>query len=198
MICCIENRIQPSGPQTRIWDGQENKTFDSTMNSIDILKVHLHNLEEQENELQFFGKRKAPEIFESSFSLGKIIAEMFRYNLCDHYILTSACIYVRNISKSYEITPKNLNRFIFVSIMIAHKFACDIPYSNDSFSTISGLSICVLAEMELFFLNMIGFRLFLSRQDIECFIDIVKNTKEDKLNIEYVLFSDETDVHACS
>ncbi|KAF7456473.1 putative cyclin [Cryptosporidium felis] len=91
---------------------------------------------------------------------------------CSNECFVLAIIYVGRIIKynrNFTLTLLNVHRVIVTAIMLATKFFDDIFYSNAFYAKVSGVGTQELNSLEIYFLRLIRFQLFVTEYEYEIY-----------------------------
>ena len=80
-----------------------------------------------------------------------------------------ALMYIDRLShySSIILTPYNIHRIIFVSILMAIKYNEDICFEYDFYSKIAGISMKELKNLEGEYIDLIKFHFFINKEDFD-------------------------------
>ena len=95
-----------------------------------------------------------------------IIALIFIDRLCDLTGLT--------------LTPFNIHRVLFASILTAVKYNEDMSYDNKYYADIAGVSLKELTKIESSFVDMMGFNFYVEKNLFEKYQRYLKTIEEKK------------------
>ncbi|KAK9171641.1 hypothetical protein cmbei_7003780 [Cryptosporidium meleagridis] len=91
---------------------------------------------------------------------------------CSNECFVLAIIYVGRIikyNKNFTITLLNVHRVIVTALILATKFFDDIYYSNAFYAKISGVGTPELNSLEIHFLRLVRFQLFVTEHEYEIY-----------------------------
>ena len=149
---------------------------------INIISLLLTNICEENNEKN---KKVIDKYFETnvepSISIKDYITRLFVFSKPEESTIISCLIYIDRFCQNNQIilTKCNIYKLILASFVVAMKYNEDFIYSMDIFSKIGGISSTELIKIELKFLFMIEFDLFI---DKELYYNYYNNLKS--LNLE--------------
>ncbi|KAH8582613.1 cyclin [Cryptosporidium sp. chipmunk genotype I] len=98
---------------------------------------------------------------------------------CSNECFVLAIIYIGRIVKynrNFTITLLNVHRVIVTALILAAKFFDDIYYSNAFYAKISGVGTRELNSLEIHFLRLIGFQLFVTEHEYEIYKRCIINS----------------------
>ena len=81
---------------------------------------------------------------------------------------------------SILLTPYNIHRIIFVSILLAIKYNEDICFGFDFYAKIAGLPPGELKKLELEFAYLIKFKFFIDKDDFENYKSYIDDIESDE------------------
>ena len=141
----------------------------SLVNSLNDLlkKIPTESLPENEISNHFCGKKptKIP-LIEYAARLQKCINSEVTSLICAIIYLDRLCQ-----KNKIKVSPMNVHRMLFVSIVLSVKFNEDEHFSNSTFAKIGGVSVERLVEMEAAYLEGLDFSLFVEKVEF----DVYKN-----------------------
>ena len=149
---------------------------------INIISLLLTNICEENNEKNKNGIDKYFETqVEPSINIKDYITRLFVFSKPEESTIISSLIYIDRFCQNNQIilTKCNIYKLILASFVVAIKYNEDFIYSMDIFSKIGGISSTELKNLELKFLFMIEFDLFI---DKELYYNYYNNLKS--LNLE--------------
>ena len=71
------------------------------------------------------------------------------------------------LAKDFILNKKNYFKVVYICMMVTHKFYDDDTYKNKDYAKFIGVTVEELMEMEMEFLNIIDFDLFISEDEFE-------------------------------
>ncbi|EAK90371.1 cyclin [Cryptosporidium parvum Iowa II] len=98
---------------------------------------------------------------------------------CSNECFVLAIIYVGRIikfNKNFTITLLNVHRIIVTALILATKFFDDIYYSNAFYAKISGVGTRELNSLEIHFLRLVRFQLFVTEHEYEIYKRCILNS----------------------
>ena len=149
---------------------------------INIISLLLTNICEENNEKNKNGIDKYFETqVEPSINIKDYITRLFVFSKPEESTIISSLIYIDRFCQNNQIilTKCNIYKLILASFVVAIKYNEDFIYSMDIFSKFGGISSTELKNLELKFLFMIEFDLFI---DKELYYNYYNNLKS--LNLE--------------
>jgi len=106
-----------------------------------------------------------------------------RYTNCSDECFVLALIYIdRLISKNrnFQVLSLNVHRLIIISIMVSAKYFDDQYYNNAYFATVGGVSCKEIALLEIEFLFMLNFNLYVETGLFELYSRrLLKHSRND-------------------
>ena len=134
---------------------------------INIISLLLTNICEENNEKNKNGIDKYFETqVEPSINIKDYITRLFVFSKPEESTIISSLIYIDRFCQNNQIilTKCNIYKLILASFVVAIKYNEDFIYSMDIFSKIGGISSTELKNLELKFLFMIEFDLFIDKE----------------------------------
>ena len=71
------------------------------------------------------------------------------------------------LAKDFILNKKNYFKVVYICMMVTHKFYDDDTYKNKDYAKFIGVTVEELMKMEMEFLNIIDFDLFISEDEFE-------------------------------
>lgn len=105
-----------------------------------------------------------------NISINKYIERIGKYVGCSNECYVLLIIYIDRIIKLHtDITLSLLciHRIIITAVMVAAKFFDDVYYSNEFYAKVGGVTTEEINELEIYFLNLLDFHLYVSSQEYE-------------------------------
>ena len=102
-------------------------------------------------------------------SIEACLERIFSYSKCEESSLISSLIYIDRLSSigNVLITPYNIHRIIFASVLIAIKYNEDRIFKMKYYASIAGVSEKELLFLESAFLRAIKFNLYIEEKEYE-------------------------------
>uniref|UniRef100_A0A7S3MSB4 Cyclin-like domain-containing protein n=1 Tax=Fabrea salina TaxID=342563 RepID=A0A7S3MSB4_9CILI len=132
------------------------------------VSIKLQNQKQAEGpETQFklFSRRKPPPL--NLLSYVERLQEMLS---CPDEVFGLAYIYINKLLNSFpllQLTPNNVHRLAFTSIVIAYKYSQDIPFKAKDFAKIGGVTCKELKDMESTMLEALDWKLYVQEVDTQ-------------------------------
>ena len=120
-----------------------------------------------------------------AISLYDYLCRIKEYGDMEDSTLIIALIYIDRLCDitSLVLTPLNIHRVLFASIIVAVKFNEDKIYDNKYYSEIAGVSLKELSKIEGSFVDMIKFNLYVEKMMYDKYQSYL-STIEEKLQLE--------------
>lgn len=118
----------------------------------------------EENRLIRFHSLSIPRV-----SIGAYIQRLERHANFSPGCLVAGLIYLQRLANAQHIrlNSYNIHRLYFTATVVATKFLDDIYFHNAFYARIGGVGLRELNQMEIDFLYMVGFRLYVSTTEYE-------------------------------
>lgn len=140
-----------------------------------------------------------------NISIKDYLARIAKYSNCDETIFILSLIYIDRLMQNnptYSLDILNIHRYIIASTIVATKYINDFFYSNNHYARIGGVSIEELNALEIEFLNLIKFDLYISDELYQQYYNglcstspkIVKYNKSKKTNLKNKIQNNERSV----
>ena len=153
-----------------------NKSKEKTINESFLNKMNLilEMVIEENNKLSNYHdilKKQRNMPFTSkyipSINLKKYLERILYYTEAEESTFIIALIYIDRIGNFSNVilTSYNVHKFFFVSVLMAIKYNEDIIYNFNYYSLISGISINELQQLEIEFLILLKFKLYINKID---------------------------------
>jgi hypothetical protein len=120
-----------------------------------------------------------------SLSIKDYLFRIQNYTEAEDNTIIIALMYIDRLSdiSSILLTPFNVHRILFVSILLAIKYNEDICFGFDFYAKIAGMPISDLKKMERDFVYLIKFKLFIDKEEFEnykSYIDEIEYNENKK------------------
>eukprot|EP00013_Stygamoeba_regulata_P020077 CAMPEP_0177646510 /NCGR_PEP_ID=MMETSP0447-20121125/9811_1 /TAXON_ID=0 /ORGANISM="Stygamoeba regulata, Strain BSH-02190019" /LENGTH=211 /DNA_ID=CAMNT_0019149045 /DNA_START=636 /DNA_END=1271 /DNA_ORIENTATION=+ len=116
-----------------------------------------------------------------SISIGNYLDRAVRYAVCKPECFVIALILIDRIkqhNKGYVICSTNIHRLLITSLLLASKFYDDVYYNNAYFARVGGISVEEMNGLELDFLFLIKFALFIEEREYDRYLtELLKHSK---------------------
>ena len=178
------------GKSTDLSTTQESQKIDeSILNKINqILQFVIEenkNLKNYSEKLKLQKKMSFNSNFIPSISLKKYLDRIAKYTEAEESTLIIALIYIDRICEMANIilTPFNIHRIIFTSILLAIKYNEDIFFDFDFYAQVAGIPAKELKILEIEFSFLLKFKLFVNNSifnDYKLYIDDIEGDKDNK------------------
>ena len=179
----------PCGESTDLNTSEESKLVNEVLLK-KLNEIFLMILEENKNSNDY--KEKLYNQKNMSFSSNHIpkisimnyLKRIQYYTEMEESTLIMALIYIDRLNQLSKVilTPYNIHRLVFISILIAIKYNEDITFNFDFYSQVSGISIKELQLMEIEFISLIKFKLYIDKDQYnsyKLFIDNADSEEDD-------------------
>ena len=102
-----------------------------------------------------------------SINLKKYLERILNYTEAEESTFIIALIYIDRIGNFSNVilTPYNVHKLFFVSVLMAIKYNEDIIYNFNYYSLISGIPINELQQLEIEFLILLKFKLYINKTE---------------------------------
>lgn len=94
-------------------------------------------------------------------------AKYFEYD--KHMFILSLMIFDKLLAKDFIVNKKNIYKVIYICFMETHKFYDDNIYNNKDYAKFIGVNEKELMNMELEFLTIIDFNLFIKEEEYQSY-----------------------------
>ena len=120
-----------------------------------------------------------------SLSIKDYLFRIQNYTEAEDNTIIIALMYIDRLSdiSSILLTPFNVHRILFVSILLAIKYNEDICFGFDFYAKIAGMPISDLKKMERDFVYLIKFKFFIDKEEFEnykSYIDEIEYNENKK------------------
>ena len=152
----------------------------------EILKQIIENNNEQPIKNDSI-RKKHPSLYSEvppKISIYEYVSRIQKYCAIEKNIIILGLIYIDRICdiNRLRLTNYNIHRILFISILIALKYNEDSIYSNKYYSEVAGVSLKELNSMEISFLELLDFKLFVSEEEFKkynFYLENFRNTADD-------------------
>ena len=153
-----------------------NKPKEKTINEsfLNKLNLILEMVIEENNKLPNYHdllNKQRNMVFTSkyipSINLKKYLERILNYTEAEESTFIIALIYIDRIGNFSNVilTPYNVHKLFFVSVLMAIKYNEDIIYNFNYYSLISGIPINELQQLEIEFLILLKFKLYINKTE---------------------------------
>lgn len=151
-----------------------SKTLNQVIAENQALKNYSRKVKEQSH--MVFSARTPPQI-----SLYDYLYRIKYYGEMEDNTLIVALIYIDRLCDmtSLTLTPYNIHRILFASIVTAIKYTLDLFYDNKYYSEIAGVSLKELCKIEESFVDLMEFNFYVEKNHFEKYQKYLK-TIENK------------------
>ena len=106
-----------------------------------------------------------------SLSIKDYLFRIQNYTEAEDNTIIIALMYIDRLSdiSSVLLTPYNVHRILFVSILLAIKYNEDICFAFDFYAKIAGIPISDLKKMERDFVYLIKFKFYIDKDEFEIY-----------------------------
>ena len=126
-------------------------------------------------------KKRTPSIFDNNSDINDVLSNLDNYDFEDLFrfcvkifkindnILVLIMMYIDKIiaNGNFILCEKNINKLFYTCLMITQKYYEDNSFNNKTFANLVRLNCDELLKMEIEFMNMINFELFIKDEDFE-------------------------------
>ena len=106
-----------------------------------------------------------------SVSIYDYMQRIRKYSECSTEAFIHALIYIDRLIRNTNIVVNsyNIHRILITSVMVASKYFDDFYYSNEHYSKIGGVSLKEINSLEVTFLSLIHYSLYVSPDEFSIF-----------------------------
>ena len=157
--------------------------FNLTLETVIEVNKELSNYEDilnKQKNMSFTSK------YIPSITVIKYLERIMHYTEAEESTFIIALIYIDRIGKISNIilTPFNVHKLIFVSVLLAIKYNEDTIFNFNYYSLISGMSINELQQLEVDFIILLKFKLYINKKEFNNYkllFDNAVNDDEDSI-----------------
>jgi hypothetical protein len=151
-----------------------NKILKIVMAENKTLKNYEERLSSQKN-MPFTSYNKP------SLSIREYLYRIQTYTEAEDNTIIIGLMYIDRIChhSSVVLTPYNIHRIIFVSILMAIKYNEDVNFGFDFYAKIAGLPIKELKILEHNFIDLIKFHFFVDKEEFEKYKSYIDDIEVD-------------------
>ena len=104
-----------------------------------------------------------------NITIQKYLERIFKYTEAEESTFIIALIYIDRINQisNIIITPYNIHRIIFISVLLAIKYNEDITFDFDYYAQVAGISIDELKSLEIEFVCLVKFKLYINKEQFD-------------------------------
>ena len=170
LIMSLKKGNQKSAELNTSEDFQVNESLLKIINKILSIVIkenkNLRNYEEKKTlqKNMSFNSNKKP-----SLSIKDYLYRIQNYTEAEDNTLIIALMYIDRLSQisSIILTPYNIHRILFVSVLLAIKYNEDVCFGFDFYAKIAGVPIKELKKMESDFVYLIKFKFYINKEEFE-------------------------------
>ena len=176
---CGESTDLNSSEETK----QVNESLLKKLNDI-FLMILEHNKTSNEYEEKLLSQKNMS--FSSNhipkISIKNYLKRILNYTEVEESTLIIALIYIDRLNQLSKVilTPYNIHRLIFIAIFIAIKYNEDITFNFDYYAQVSGMSIKELQLIEIEFICLIKFRLYIDKEQYDSYKSYIDEADSDE------------------
>ena len=111
----------------------------------------------------------APEI--PSISIKSYLSRIQKFTELEENTLICSLIYLDKLTQMNGVilSPYNIHRLLFIAILTSIKYNEDVIYNYDYYAKVAGVSAKELNHLECKFLDLLQFKLFISKEEFETY-----------------------------
>ena len=119
-----------------------------------------------------------------SLSIIQYLYRIQNYTEVEDNTIIIALMYIDRLCEisSLLLTPYNIHRIIFVSILLAIKYNEDICFGFDFYAKIGGISIYELKKLERDFVCLIRFKFYIDKSEFDNYKSYINDIECDEKN----------------
>ena len=159
------------------------KKFNLTLETVIDANKELSNYEDilnKQKNMSFTLKYKP------SITLIQYLERIMHYTEAEESTFIIALIYIDRIGKISNVilSPFNVHKLIFASVLLAIKYNEDTIFDFKYYSLISGMSINELQQLEIDFIILLKFKLYINKNEFNNYkllFDNADNDDEDSI-----------------
>jgi hypothetical protein len=139
----------------------------------DICKENdILNLDNDKRIIPFLSKKN------QSLSIKKYLLRLVKYTQVESSTLIAMLIYIDRLCEinNFTINSLNIYKIIFSSLVLAIKYNEEVIFDNKFFARIGGISLSEMNFLEIVYLNLINFKLYVSDEIFETYIENINET----------------------
>ena len=157
-----------------------SSVLESLINENKNLENYKESMKKQKNSIFF--STEIPEI-----SVLDYLYRIQNFSDAEDNTFILALIYIDKICETASIvlSENNIHRILFMSILTAIKYNEDLYYDNEYYAKIAGISAKELQKMELEYLKLIKFELYINKSKFDKYknyINEINGTSQMKKN----------------
>ena len=153
-----------------------NKILNIVLEENKNLKNYKEKKSSQKN--MSFDSNKKP-----SLSIKDYLYRIQNYTEAEDNTLIIALMYIDRLShiSSIILTPYNIHRILFVSVLLAIKYNEDICFDFEFYAKIAGVPVKELKKMESDFVYLIQFKFYIKREEFEKYKLYIEDIEYDEV-----------------
>lgn len=118
-------------------------------------------------------------------TMDQFISRLVTYSGVEDVVYMFALIYLERIKRKHpmlSLSTSNANRLLATAIPVAAKYVQDFVYPMNFYRKVGGIDTCdEMSRLEVAFLSLIEFDLFVSTEELHAFVTEVKAYVEEKV-----------------
>jgi hypothetical protein len=150
-----------------------NSALESLIEENKNLENYKENMKQQKKSIFF--STEVPEI-----SVLDYLYRIQNFSDAEDNTFILALIYIDKICETASIilSKNNIHRILFMSILTAIKYNEDLYYDNEYYAKIAGISAKELKKMELEYLKLIKFELYVNKSKFDKYKNYINEIKD--------------------
>jgi hypothetical protein len=150
-----------------------NSALESLIEENKNLENYKENMKQQKKSIFF--STEVPEI-----SVLDYLYRIQNFSDAEDNTFILALIYIDKICETASIilSKNNIHRILFMSILTAIKYNEDLYYDNEYYAKIAGISTKELKKMELEYLKLIKFELYVNKSKFDKYKNYINEIKD--------------------
>ena len=150
-----------------------NSALESLIEENKNLENYKENMKQQKKSIFF--STEVPEI-----SVLDYLYRIQNFSDAEDNTFILALIYIDKICETASIvlSENNIHRILFMSILTAIKYNEDLYYDNEYYAKIAGISTKELKKMELEYLKLIKFELYVNKSKFDKYKNYINEIKD--------------------
>lgn len=116
-----------------------------------------------------------------SVTINEYLVRIQKYSEAEDSTIIMGLMYVDRICEIAKIvlTPYNIHRLLFTAIFLAIKYNEDVVFSDTFYSRVSGIPIKELKQLELDFVLLVQFKLFIKKEEYQKYKVYIDRIEEE-------------------
>jgi len=146
-------------------------------NYIDAININRHYLDREYldsvNSLKCLYSREIPEICIHKY-IDHIVGKIYKDDTHIDGLFINIIAIIKRVIKHVIVNKYNIHRLIATTFMISQKIYDDLPYNNEAWAHICGVSLESINRMEIDILKCLDYNIFIKHEEMMAITKSIK------------------------